>query len=105
MRDESRRKVSLSLTGKTGEQSRRWKGLSASYQSKHMWIAKHYGKASACWNEACMYPDQPKRYEWANVSGQYLREVSDYVQLCPSCHRKWHYQGAVPKISSDRLTN
>lgn len=32
--------------------------------------------------------EQPKRYEWANISGEYKRDRSDWVMLCPSCHRK-----------------
>ena len=78
-------KISLSLTGKFGEESRRWKGDKASYVAKHMWIIKHYGKASMC--EKCGTVTA-SRYEWANISGEYRRESSDYMQLCPSCHRK-----------------
>lgn len=30
---------------------------------------------------------EKNRYEWANISGEYKRELSDYESLCVSCHR------------------
>lgn len=85
--DESKRLISESLKGQHGSTARRWKGEEASYAAKHMWIVKHYGKAACCENPDCTY-DNPKRYEWANISGEYRRDREDYKQLCPSCHRK-----------------
>lgn len=82
---EISKRVSKSLIGKFGEESRRWKGESAGYVAKHSWIVKHYGKANHC--EKCNTKNC-SRYEWANISGEYKRDVSDYIQLCPSCHRK-----------------
>ncbi len=67
----------------SGPKARAWKGMRAGYVAKHLWIVKHYGKANHC--EKCF--GKAKRYEWANISGKYLREVSDYIQLCTSCHR------------------
>lgn len=75
------------LNGRTGELSNRWKGEKASYAAKHMWIKKHYGSANKCENPECKCKN-PKRFEWANISGLYHRERSDYIMLCPSCHRK-----------------
>lgn len=84
---ESISKVSNSLKGKTGKLARRWKGENAGYVAKHLWIVKHYGKASKCEQVGCSFKN-PKRFEWHNRSGEYRRECEDYVQLCPSCHRK-----------------
>jgi len=83
----SKSKVSQSLFGKIGSNSRRWKGQKASYEAKHMWIIKYYGNANKCQQKNCNYKN-PKRYEWHNLSGEYKRGISDYIQLCPSCHRK-----------------
>lgn len=69
-----------------GHQHPRWKGMEAGYKAKHMWIAAHYGRASEC--EDCG-TTTVSRYEWANISGDYHRERSDYKQLCPSCHRRF----------------
>lgn len=78
-------RVTKSLTGKIGDKSRRWKGEKAGYVAKHMWILKHHGKAEKCELDST---HTAKRYEWANISGEYLRDKSDYMSLCPSCHRK-----------------
>lgn len=79
-----RQRVSASLVGKFGEQSRRWKGNLAGYVAKHMWLNKHFGKANHCdFNSAHI----AKRYEWANLDGKYSRKREGYIQLCPSCHR------------------
>lgn len=64
-----------------------WKGDEACYASKHMWIYAHYGKADRCENPNCTFKN-PRRYEWANLSGKHIRERKDYIRLCPSCHRK-----------------
>lgn len=90
--------VSLSLLGKTNELGRRWKGEDASYQAKHIWLYKNFGKATRCENKACVYPRKnlfgqiltiPTRFEWANISGKYIRDINDWKQLCASCHRKY----------------
>lgn len=84
---ESIKKVSASLLGKNGSAARRWKGDDAGYVAKHMWIHKHFGKANKCQQIGCSFKN-PKRFEWSNISGKYLREQSDYVMLCCSCHRR-----------------
>lgn len=72
---------------KIGKDNPCWKGEKATYSPKHIWLHRHYGKANKCENKNCTYKN-PKRYEWANISGKYLRERSDYKMLCPSCHRR-----------------
>lgn len=96
--DKSKSLISKSLCGKFGDKARRWRGEKAGYAAKHIWIVKHYGKADRCEQKGCSYPkvvdagrriiEKPSRYEWANISGEYKRDRSDWVMLCPSCHRK-----------------
>lgn len=85
---ESKDKISQSLKGKYGKESRRWKGDDAGYVAKHLWLVEHFGNAKICENLTCTY-ENPSRYEWANISGNYTHDRKDYVQLCPSCHRKF----------------
>lgn len=59
-----------------------YKGERASYSAHHHWVKYHLGKASEC--ENC---GKGERFEWANISGEYLRELSDWVSLCVRCHR------------------
>lgn len=73
------------MKGKIGVDNHGWKGDRAKYQAKHTWIRRNWGKADKCENNSCTY-DSPKIYHWANVSGDYLRDRSDWIMLCPSCH-------------------
>lgn len=63
-----------------------WKGENASYISKHSWISRVLGKPSICFN---CYSKIKNIYEWANISGKYKRDVSDYIRLCRECHRSF----------------
>lgn len=76
----------------------RWKGDGATYGAKHVFMVKKYGKADMCMNYNCYYPRRnkgrnillaPKKYHWANISGQYFRDTKDWIKLCPSCHSKF----------------
>lgn len=86
------------LRKKIGSKHPNWKGMDIQYVSKHQWIYKHYGKATLCENPECIYPRKNKSrtwirsakiFHWANISGEYKRGISDYIQLCVSCHGKW----------------
>lgn len=80
---ETRKKLS---EANREEKAYNWKGEKAGYQSKHQWVRKYYGKASYCSDDPSHVS---KRYEWANISRKYKRDISDWKQLCISCHRKF----------------
>ncbi len=65
-------------------------GLSCTeYSSIHSKLIIKYGKARRCENPGCKYKN-PKRFEWALKKGRkYSVNRDDYIQLCPSCHRKY----------------
>lgn len=69
----------------TEENHHSWKGDDAKYRAIHAWVAKHLGKPNEC--EKCL-ATTAKKFEWANLSGEYKRELSDWMRLCASCHRK-----------------
>lgn len=76
----------LSLNGfKEGEKHSGWRGDAVGYNALHAWVRRYKGTPQKC--EKCG-TEEPKRYEWANISGRYLRDVDDWKRLCPSCHRK-----------------
>jgi hypothetical protein len=57
----------------------------------HGWLSFHHGKAKKCENENCASVN-PKRFEWALLKGKdYERNRNNYIQLCPSCHRKYDF--------------
>ena len=56
---------------------------SSAYISAHMWMYRHFGPANVCELDPL---HTAKRYEWANLSGKYIRERSDWKSLCSPCH-------------------
>ena len=72
----------------TGVNSFHWKGDRVGYSGVHIWLNKKYGKAKEC--EFCGILNG--EYEWANKSGEYKRDVSDWLSLCLSCHRGYDQQ-------------
>lgn len=95
---EAKDKVSASLIGN----KRRWKGSDASYFAIHIWIKKHWGKPDHC--EMCGIEDA-SRYEWCNKDKQYRRVREDWLQLCPSCHRKHDHARIREQLYGDRCRN
>jgi len=73
--EEAKRKISLANTKN-----------SRHYSSLHSWVTRYKGKAFGCID--CGTTEKDKNYEWSNVSGEYLRDLSDYVSRCVPCHRK-----------------
>lgn len=78
--DSHRKNIGLSVTE---EKSSSWKGNEAGYSTKHAWIRKKLGTPKEC--ENCGITDK-HMYHWANISGEYKRDVSDWARLCVSCH-------------------
>jgi hypothetical protein len=66
----------------SGDKHPNWKGDSASLSSIHVWIRKHKPDNGIC--EVCGKTNC--RIECANISGEYRRDVEDYMYLCRSCH-------------------
>jgi hypothetical protein len=62
-----------------------WKGDGVGYSALHGWVRRALGSPSCC--ERCG-TTKAKRYEWANKSLQYRRDLTDWERLCASCHRK-----------------
>jgi len=57
----------------------------------HAWLIYNHGKATKCENENCKSVN-PKRYEWALLKGEdYKKDRNNFIQLCPSCHRKYDF--------------
>lgn len=76
-----------------GENSGRWKGDSVGYSALHAWVRKKLGKPKIC--SDCGTTDPTKKYDWANISGEYLRDVFDYKRLCAKCHRLFDHNSAT----------
>lgn len=83
---ETRKKQSLAVTG---DKSPQWKGNDVGYFALHSWIRRQLGNPSLC--EDCRSTSE-KRYEWANISGKYLRDIDDWKRLCKQCHARFDYK-------------
>ena len=55
------------------------------YRALHFWVQKRLGKAFFCSNDS---NHKSIVYDWANLSGEYKKDISDFKSLCRSCHRK-----------------
>src|SRR3990167_8604897 len=99
---EHRRKIQLALklaykTGKrtstfkkgqfVNESTWNWKGNDVSYIALHSWVRRKLGNPIEC--KRCKKPKN--RYEWANISRSYKRELTDWISLCTSCHQYCDY--------------
>lgn len=59
-----------------------WKGEDVTYSELHNWVARHRGRPSLC--EHCGTTEG--LFDWANISGEYRRDLADFMRLCKSCH-------------------
>ncbi len=69
-------------------------GDDVGYQGLHSWVRRRLGKA-----EQCVTCNSRKNVQWANISWEYLRDVSDWKSLCQSCHSKYDRQGGWGKAT------
>ena len=60
-----------------------WKGAEVGYQALHSWVQRSLGSPKKC--EHCG-TIEAKRYEWANKSHLYKRDLTDWLRLCVKCH-------------------
>lgn len=73
------------------------------YANCHQKIHRKFGKATKCENEGCKSV-APKRFEYALRKGKnYSSNITDYIQLCPSCHRKYDYKKEQGLLHSQRM--
>ena len=58
-------------------------GADSWYRALHLWVERQLGKPNKC--VECGSTES-KRYHWANISGAYHKELSDWRRLCVRCH-------------------
>lgn len=68
-----------------GANNSSWRGGDAGYAALHLRVAALRGQPRKC--EICGTTDPAKRYDWANISGNFA-EPNDYKRMCRSCHWK-----------------
>lgn len=90
--------VAASLSGRkrpelSSEKHPGWKGDMAGYSSIHDWVKRRINRSNIC--EQCGIDDKKIKQSHgtvisylhlANISGEYKRQVDDWIFLCPKCH-------------------
>jgi hypothetical protein len=82
------------LNRPTGEKSWAWKGDKVGKEALHNWVQKNLGKPNKC--EDCGTVEA-KKFEWANISQKYKRDLKDWKRLCTKCHVKFDRKHKFPK--------
>lgn len=67
-----------------GENNGQWKGNEVKYGCLHKWVRRNKPQPESC--EICGV--RRDRLDCANISGDYKRELSDWIYLCRRCHMK-----------------
>jgi len=67
-----------------GKNHHKWKGDEVGYGALHNWVELRLGKARFCANDK---NHTSSVYYWANISGEYKRDLNDWDSLCPSCNK------------------
>ena len=64
-----------------------WKGNNIDYSTLHKWVYQKLGSPDIC--ESCKISGlKGSNINWANKSGEYKRDIEDWIRLCVKCHRK-----------------
>ncbi len=63
-----------------------WKGDAVGYGGLHDWVRDHLGTPQRC--EECG-TEEVRKYEWANISKTYKRDLADWKRLCVPCHHRF----------------
>lgn len=54
------------------------------YNSVHQWVKRHMTKTGIC--NIC---GKPNKTQWSNKTGMYMRNISDWQELCAYCHTQY----------------
>lgn len=72
-----------------GSNNPRWRTENLRYDTLHVRVQAARGKPAMC--TRCGLDDPDRRYEWANLTGDY-ENVQDYARMCVPCHRRFDQQ-------------
>ena len=99
----SKHLMSLSHLGKLlNDKNPLWAGDDVGYLGLHSWISRKLGKPSTC--ENCGRTGLVgHEIHWASISGEYKRDLKDWIRLCAKCH--YHFDGIGDKIWKGHIKN
>lgn len=67
-----------------GINNTKWKGDRVGYFALHGWLYRNKKRTRTC--EFCGFK---RRTHFANKSGKYKRDLSDWIELCQRCHIRY----------------
>lgn len=80
-----------------GEKHGQWKGDEVGYGSLHKWVSRWLGKPNKC--SECGKVGYGRQIHWANKSGEYKRDLSDWIRLCAKCHGEYDSRNGIRRNS------
>lgn len=88
------------------ENNPHWKGDNVGIPGVHDWVKNILGKPNKC--ENCGFesdPNKPQQMHWANISGKYKRDLTDWIRLCRKCHWRFDRTNYITgKLPSDNTS-
>lgn len=64
-----------------------WKGDKVTYRPLHSWVSRMLGTPNKC--SFCSKTAIGHGMHWANKSGDYKRDLEDWIRLCAKCHKNY----------------
>lgn len=95
--------INASASLRKGEMHPNWRGNKVSYTGLHQWVRRTLEKPETC--DDCKL-NEP--VEVANISHKYLRDLSDWLWLCRTCHverDKWVRKNEIAATDGDGRWN
>jgi len=74
-----------------------WKNDKKYYARIHKWAQRKLNRLDKC--QKC--GERESRMCWHNLSGEYKKIITDWIYICPSCHRKEHNMNGIFKKGYD----
>jgi len=75
-----------------------WKGDAVGYKCLHDWVKRYKPKTGICSHCKVNYGTRRGHAtQWANVNHSYRRNLDDYIELCPACHKKYDLENNLGK--------
>lgn len=77
-------RIAMATAAKRGANHPDWKGDEIAYSTIHNWLARVAVKTGTC--SVC---GAKRITQWANLSGEYKRDIADFAELCVPCHKRY----------------
>ena len=59
------------------------------YDGLHDWVERNLGKPKKC---IMCKTTKAKVFQWSNISGKYLANLTDWQRLCAKCHQRYDFE-------------